>query len=46
LLVIRNCRSVSAHEAHANTVAELVAADRTPPLALQATLPATRAKTP
>jgi len=45
LLVIRNCRSVTAHEAHGNTVAELIAADKTPPLALQATLPATRAKT-
>lgn len=44
LLVIRNCRSVSAQEAHQNSVEELVRADRNPPLALQATLPVSRAK--
>ncbi len=44
LLVIRNCRSVTAHEAHENTVMELIAADKTLPLALQASLPLSRAK--
>jgi len=44
LLVIRNCRSVTAHEAHRNSVEELVRADKAPPLALQATLPVSRAK--
>ncbi|MBI2804128.1 MAG: hypothetical protein HYX68_03990 [Planctomycetes bacterium] len=44
LLVIRNCRSVTGHEAQENTVAALIAADRTPPLALQATIPVSRAK--
>ena len=45
LLVIRNCRSVREMEAHQNTVEDLVRADKAPPLALQATLPAYRAKT-
>lgn len=45
LLVIRNCRSVTAHEAHQNSVEELMRADKNPPLALQATLPVSRAKT-
>lgn len=44
LLVIRNCRSVSAREAHENSVEELLRTDRTLPLALQATIPASRAK--
>lgn len=44
LLVIRNCRSVTAHEAHENSVDELVRADKAPPLALQATMPVSRAK--
>lgn len=44
LLVIRNCRSVTAQEALEKSVEDLVRADRSPPLALQATVPATRAK--
>ena len=44
LLVIRNCRSVTALEAHQNSVEELIRADKTPPLALQATLPVSRAR--
>jgi hypothetical protein len=44
LLVIRNCRSVTAHEAHESSVEELIRADKSPPLALQATLPVSRAK--
>ena len=44
LLVIRNCRSVTALEAHQNSVEEMIRADRTPPLALRATLPISRAK--
>jgi hypothetical protein len=44
LLVIRNCRSVTASEAYQNSVEELVRADKTVPLALQATIPAVRAK--
>jgi hypothetical protein len=43
LLVIRNCRSVTSHEAHGNTVEDLVRADKMPPLALQATIPVSRA---
>ena len=46
LVVIRNCRSVSATEAHQNSVEELLRADQTPPLALQATMSAYRAKSP
>ena len=45
LLVIRNCRSVTARDAHDKSVEELVRRDKSPPLALQATIPATRAKT-
>jgi hypothetical protein len=44
LLVIRNCRSVTSLEAHENSVEELVRADKSPPLALQATMPVSRAK--
>jgi hypothetical protein len=43
LLVIRNCRSVTAREAHQNSVEELVRADKALPIALQATLPVMRA---
>ena len=46
LLVIRNCRSVAANDARQNDVEEMVRSDQTPPLALQATMPAYRAKTP
>jgi hypothetical protein len=45
LLVIRNCRSITTLEAHQNSVEELVRADKVPPLALQATMPISRAKT-
>ena len=45
LLVIRNCRSITTLEAHQNSIEELVRADKAPPLALQATLPVSRAKT-
>jgi hypothetical protein len=45
LLVIRNCRSVTAREAHEQSIEELIRRDRTPPLALQATIPASRGKT-
>lgn len=44
LLVIRNCRSVTAAQAQATSVEDLVRADRTTPLAVQATMPATRGK--
>jgi hypothetical protein len=44
LLVIRNCRSVTAQDAHQKSIEELVRADKAPPLAVQATLPVTRAK--
>ena len=44
LLVIRNCRSVTAGEAQQNSVEALVRADHTLPLALQATIPVSRAK--
>ncbi len=44
LLVIRNCRSVTAAEAHQYSVEELVRAEKTPPLALQATIPVSRAR--
>jgi hypothetical protein len=44
LLVIRNCRSVTALEAHQNSVEELARADKMPPLALQATQPVSRAR--
>ena len=44
LLVIRNCRSVTANEAHENTATGLIARDKAPPLALQATLPVSHAK--
>jgi hypothetical protein len=46
LLVIRNSRSVSTQEAQRNTADDLVRASNSAPLALQATAPATRAKTP
>ena len=45
LLVIRNCRSLTANEAHGSSVEDLVRADKMPPLALQATIPVSRAKT-
>ena len=44
LLVIRNCRAVTASEARDTSTAELIRADSSMPLALQATLPASRAK--
>lgn len=44
LLVIRNCRSVTTREAHETSVDELIRRDRTPPLAIQASVPASRAK--
>jgi hypothetical protein len=44
LLVIRNCRSVTANQAHENSVEELVRADKSLPLAVQATMPVSRAK--
>jgi hypothetical protein len=46
LLVIRNCRSSLAQETHQNSVEELVRADKTPPLALQASMPGSRGKGP
>jgi hypothetical protein len=45
MLVIRSCRSVTAREANQNTVEEIIRVDRTAPLALQASIPASRAKT-
>jgi hypothetical protein len=44
LLVVRNCRAVTSVESQQQTVDDLVRADRTPPLAVQAAMPATRAK--
>ena len=44
VLVIRNCRSANAREVRENDVVELLRQDRTPPLALQATVPAQRGK--
>jgi len=44
LLVVRNCRSITSAEAQQNSAQDLVRADRTTPLALQAALPATRGK--
>jgi hypothetical protein len=46
LLVIRNCRSVAANDARQNSVEELVRTAKTPPLALQASMPTYRGKTP
>lgn len=44
LLVVRNCRSVTSAEAQQTSAPDLVRADRTTPLALQATAPAARGK--
>lgn len=44
LLVIRNCRPITASDAEEHSVDDLIRAQKAPPLALQATLPAYRAK--
>jgi hypothetical protein len=44
LLVVRNCRAVTADEAHETSVSDMLRADRTTPLALQAAAPAARAR--
>ena len=44
MLVIRSCRSVTAREARENTLEEIIRNDPSTPLALQATIPASRAK--
>ena len=44
LLVMRNCRSITSAESQQNSVADLVRADKTTPLAIQATMPAARGK--
>jgi hypothetical protein len=46
LLVIRNCRSSSAAEIQQNSVETMLRTDKTPPLALQASMPASPFKTP
>jgi hypothetical protein len=45
MLVIRSCRPVTAHEASQSNMEELIRNDPSAPLALQATIPASRAKT-
>jgi hypothetical protein len=44
LLVIRNCRSVTTADAYRQSPDDLVRADKTPPLAVQATTPVQRAR--
>jgi len=44
LLVVRNCRAVTSAESHEHSAHDLIRADRTTPLALQATVPAARGK--
>jgi hypothetical protein len=44
VLVVRNCRSITATEAQQSSVEDLVRADQSPPLALQAAMPVSRAK--
>jgi hypothetical protein len=46
LLVIRNCRSSSATEIHQSNVDAMLHADKTPPLALQASMPVYRSMSP
>jgi hypothetical protein len=46
LLVIRNCRSSIAAEIHQNNVEALLRDEKTPPLALQASMPVYRANPP
>jgi hypothetical protein len=44
LLVVRNCRAVTSTESQQQSAQELIHADRTTPLAVQATVPAVRGK--
>ena len=46
LLVIRNCRSTSTVESHQSNVDAMLRDEKTPPLALQASMPTYRMKTP
>jgi len=45
MLVIRSCRPVTSREANQNSIDEMIRVDPSAPLALQATIPASRAKT-